>query len=136
MDQQGQLIALATAPVADADDLQTYLGADSIDSGRATALIAAAQSLAEAIVSPVPDDLAWVVVQAAARAYASPPGSGDVMLGSARVASYGKSSGEQGVYLTEAEDQVLRGGAGRSRAGWVDMLPSGWSLSDPFGDAS
>lgn len=122
---------MASVPIADPDDLGVFLGDDSIDEGRATALIALAQIEAEAVVSPLPDGAKWTVVQAAARAYASPLGAGDLMLGSAREATYGGQQGRSGVYLTKAEKSTLRALAGRTGAFQVNMAPD--AVSDDEG---
>lgn len=114
---------MSDIPIADPDDLGVYLGNATIDSARATALLAAAQTQAEAVVSPLPDEAKWTVVQAAARAYASPLGSGDLMLGSAREAVYGQGQTQSGVYLTKGEKATLRGLVGRTGAFQVNMAP-------------
>lgn len=120
---------MSSVPIADADDLGVFLGQAGVDEQRATALIALAQVEAESVVSPLPDDAKWTVVQAAARAYASPPGAGDLMLGSAREATYGQSQGNQtGVYLTKGEKSTLRELAGRTGAFQVNMAPD--AISD------
>lgn len=112
-----------SSPIADPSDLAVFLGRTDVDEQRAAALLEAAQNEAEDVVSPLPDDVKWLVVEVAARAYTSPVGSGDLMLGSGRIATYGQSTGQTGIYLRRGEKARLRRAAGRTGAFQINMAP-------------
>lgn len=100
-------------------DLALYLGESSIDDARAAMLIGQAESLAESIVSPLPDAARAVVLSAAARGYANPQG-----VTSEGVGPYTVTRPLAGVYLTKTERATLRRLAGGSGAFTIDPTPA------------
>jgi hypothetical protein len=107
-------------PIASPSDLGTYLGDPAIDIARATLLLELAQSLCEAIVSPITSTALPIVLTSAARAYTNPTSVTGESVGPFSVQ---RPSG--GVYLTKSERRALRNLAGRSGAFSVDLLPQG-----------
>lgn len=127
-------------PIVDSDALATYLGIDSIDEDRAEALIGWAQTLCEAIVSPLPAGAAPVVLDVAARAFTNPTNTTAQSMPVGSV-SYGAISG--GLWLTRQNKATLRNLAGGGGAFTIDVTPEGaaqdlpwWDISggQPFGD--
>lgn len=106
--------------VPTAEDLGLYLGLDEVQGARADLLIAQAVSLCEAVVKPLPDGAAAVVLSAAARAYTNPQGATYETIGPMSV-QRPQSSG--GLYLTKAEKTALKSMAGRGGAFTVDPTP-------------
>ena len=105
------------AVVADPTDLATYLGADSIDIGRATLVIELAQSVAEAVASPLTVGARAVVLACAARAYTNPQQIPDETIGPFR-----RSGMQAGVFLTRDERKTLKLLAGRGGAFTVNPM--------------
>lgn len=109
------------------EDLQTFLGLPSIDSDRATLLIAAAQALCETVVSPLPDAAAVVVLVMAARAYPNPMQLAASSIGTAHMTYPAAPGGGpiSGLYLGRGDKANLRRLAGSSSAFAVSMMPVG-----------
>jgi hypothetical protein len=110
-----------STPVCTPTELETFLGmpTGTIDTARATLLIAKAQAKCERIVSPVPADAADIVLEVAARAYNNVAGSTQMSLGSASTSLPG------GLYLSKSNKAELRLIAGRGSAFSADTLPTG-----------
>lgn len=109
-------------PIVDPSDLATYMQLTTINEPRAAMLIADAQALCEAIVSPLPVGADQVVRRAAAAAYTNPSGAKMTAIGSARI-EYGTSAAStRGVVLTSEDTRDLRLLAGGSGAFSVDLL--------------
>jgi hypothetical protein len=103
-----------------AEDLGLYLNLDEIRGDRADLLIAQAVSLAQAIVSPLPDGATAVVLSAAARAYDNPTNANYETIGPMSV----QRQQAGGLYLTKAEKVALKAMAGRGGAFTVDPTPA------------
>lgn len=112
---------LGTVPVVSVADLQSYLGVSSLDSDRATLVLSSAQSLCEAIVSPLPNGAAAVVLDVAARALTNPVNAQQQTDGPFSV-SYGAVSG--GLWLTNNNKATLRNLAGQVGAFTIDTMPA------------
>lgn len=104
-----------STPVVTSTDLATFLGS-SVDTARATALIALAQQFCEDVVTPLPASAAGVILASSARAYVNPSQVGFSATGpySAQLPA--------AVYLTRAERATLRRGAGLGGAGSTSVL--------------
>lgn len=109
-----------SSPIIDPADLGTYLNDPSINTARATALIADAQTLCEDIVSPLPATAAVVVKRVAARAYRS-SGSRQRQLAAA---DDGMLSGPVDVYLSQYDIADLRRASGGGGAFSISVLPA------------
>jgi hypothetical protein len=106
-------------------DLALYMGVDEINEDRAEFLIAQVMLLAGAIVSPVPQGASPVILSAATRAYATPPGAASSEL----VGPYQATRPSGGIYLTKSERAALRLLTGGGGAFSFDMLPAGYPES-------
>lgn len=96
-------------PQIDPGELGTYLGDDSIDTDRATLIIADAQAACETVVNPVPAGKLFVLRRVAARAYLAGGGQArGYQLQMAGVDS-AESGPWAGVYLTEQDRSDLAG---------------------------
>lgn len=115
-----------------ATDLQTYLGLDTIDTGRATYLIGLATQLCQSIVNPLPDGSDAVVAAVAARAYTNPASVTQESTGPFS-ANYGPVGG--GVKLTKQEERTLRRLAGGGGAFTFDVMPTTAGQNLPPWDA-
>lgn len=132
---------LSTVPVVSVSDFELYLGVSSIDQSRATLVLSSAQSLCEAIVSPLPNGAESVVLDVAARAFTNPTNVQSQAVAPFSVA-YGAVSG--GLWLTNANKATLRMLAGGSGGAFtIDTMPATagaglpwWDYGNltPFGD--
>lgn len=109
-----------TAPVIQASDLATYLGL-TVDSDRATFLIAQAQTLCESVVAPLPDGASAVVLDVAARAYLNP---GNVQQETVGPFAATRGAGLGGLWLTRQNERALRRLAGGGGAFTIDVMPA------------
>lgn len=110
-----------STPIVDPSDLGTYLGIDSIDTNRAVLILASAQALCEAIISPLPAAASAVVLDVAARAWSNPTNAQHEATGPFSVA-YGAVAG--GLWLTRQNKATLRLLAGGSGAFSIDPTPT------------
>ena len=110
-----------STPITTPDELATFLGmaTGTIDTARATLLIAKAQAKCERIVSPLPADAADIVLEVAGRAYNNVAGATQLGLGSASTSVPG------GLYLSKSNKAELRLVAGRGSAFSAETMPSG-----------
>jgi hypothetical protein len=104
-----------------AEELGLYLGLGEIQGNRADLLITQAEALAQAIVTPLPDGAAAVVLASAGRAFTNPQGVTYETLGPMSVQ---RPQGLGGLWLTKAEIAVLKRLAGRGGAFTVDPTPA------------
>lgn len=109
---------LGTVPVVSVSDLQTYLGT-TVDSDRGTLVLAAAQSLCESVVKPLPAGAYAVVLDVAARALTNPVNAQQQTDGPFSV-SYGAVAG--GLWLTQKNKATLRGLSGGGGAFSINLL--------------
>jgi hypothetical protein len=116
------------APVITASDLVTYLELTSIDSSRATFIIAQAQGLCEAIVNPLPAGASAVVLDVSARAFMNPQQVSNASIGTAHLQFGGGTAASGplgGLRLLASDKKMLRILAGRGSAFSADTLPTG-----------
>lgn len=121
-----------SAPVTTPAELETYLGLTAIDSDRAVMLIADAQALCAAIVSPLPAGAKAIVRRVAARAFLGPVAASSETIGPYTV----HRGANNGVYLSAADRRALRGLAGGGGAFSIDLLPPGAPGTLPAWDTS
>jgi len=117
-----------TTPIAVPSDLGVYLGVASIDSARATQILALSQALCETIWSTLDATALPVVLGVAGRAFNNVTSAHSVGLGSGQIAygSQGSTTGIGGLYLSRSDKSTLRRLAGRSGAFSIDLLPDPW----------
>lgn len=110
---------MASLPLAEISDLEEWLG-ESLDdeTTRAGAVLRAASALVRAEagrtwidattgdLETVPDEVATVVVQVAARAWRNPNGYTQTTVGDVSV-GFGRDAATGGVYLTDGERAIL-----------------------------
>lgn len=110
-----------TEPVTTPADLDTYLGLNgTVDEARAKMLLKQAQTLAEAVVDPLPSGSDAIVLAAAARCYTNPAG-----VSSESVGPYSASRPWPGVWLTRSERRALRSLAGQFTGAFtIDPTPA------------
>lgn len=104
------------------DDLALYMGLDSINNDRAQLLIDQIILLCEAVVSPLPAAASPVVLDAAANAYATPPGS----ITSELVGPYQATRRPGGLFLTKGQRATLRLLSGGGSAFSINLLATGY----------
>src|SRR5690348_7648345 len=98
------------------DDLATFLGV-SVDSARATQLIAWVMDEAASFIDPVPSTAASVVLQAVSRIYTNPSGVTQELVG-----PYQASRPAGGALFNKGERAALRRLAGDGGAYSFDLL--------------
>jgi len=109
-----------SAPLVDPSELDVYLGLNgAINTGRARMLLADAQVLCEAVLSPLPIGAVAVIKSSAARAYTNVAGVVAETTG-----PYTVQRSSAGVYLTRSERRTLRSLSGGGGAFSIDLLPS------------
>lgn len=108
-------------PVIDPDDLATYLGLPTIDSGRAALIIQMAQALCEAQpnCNPLPSGGAAVVLDVVVRAWSNPQNAQQQTTGPYS-ASYGAVSG--GLWLTKQNKATLRSLVGEGSVFTIETM--------------
>jgi hypothetical protein len=99
-------------------DLQTYLGADSIDVNRAQYLLTAVTTRLQGYVNPLPDGAYALAVEIAAQAYARP-----LSIKSEAIGPYNVTPGAGGIFITKSQIRDLRIMAGRGNAFTIDPTP-------------
>lgn len=124
------MLIVNTGSLVSADDLGTYLGT-TVDTDRATAILARAQALCESVVSPLPAGADAVVLDVAARAYSNPTNVTQQSVGPYS-AGYGTAGG--GLWLTRANKATLRRLAGSGGAFTIDTTPAGAGQNLPWWD--
>lgn len=126
-----------SSPLVEPSDLGTYLKDTTIDTGRAAAMIADAQTLCESIVSPLPTTASVVVKRVAARAYVTTTVSRNGQAASAGSPIGATPGGGGGVYLTRGDKADLRRLAGGSSAFSIDPVETTYTLPTnlPYWDA-
>lgn len=117
-----------SAPIITPDDLGTYLGNPSIDADRALAVITLAQTLCEAVISPLPAGAEAVVTVVAARAYTNPTNTQSEGAGPFTV-GFAPMSG--GLWLTRNDKATLRRLGGGGGAFTIDTIPDGAATNLP-----
>lgn len=120
-----------TTPVVDTDTFASYLGLTSIDEDRAELILAKAQTLCEAVVTPLPDGASAVILDVATRAWTNPTNAQSQSMPVGSV-SYGAVSG--GLWLTRQNRQTLRTLAGGGGAFTIDVTPDGAAENLPWWD--
>lgn len=121
-----------TAPLVYPDDLGTYLNDPNINTDRATAMIADAQTLCETILSPLPPAASVVVKRVAARAYVSTTTSRAAQIaGGGGAFAGGALPVTGGVILTRIDKADLRRIAGGGGAFTIDLLAADFTPDLP-----
>lgn len=118
-------------PIVDPSDLGTYLGVDTIDQGRASLILANAQTLCESVVTPLPAGAAAVVLDVAVRAWSNPANTTSEGTGPFSV-NWGAISG--GLWLTRQNKATLRRLAGVGGAFTFDPTPADAATGLPLWD--
>ncbi|GGX63232.1 hypothetical protein [Streptomyces hiroshimensis] len=108
-------------PVVTPQDLADLLGQD-VQDDRARLIIAQAEALCRAVVTPLPQGAGAVVLSIAARTYANPQGLSAETIGPYQVQ---RPVTQAGLFLTRDERRSLRLMAGRGGAFTVDPTPAG-----------
>lgn len=101
-------------------DLQTYLGGQTIDPDRADLFLRMATTRCTSIVSPLPSGAEDVVLAVAARAFVNPEG-----VTAETVGPYQVTRAPSTMYLTRDDKATLRRLAGGSSAFSINTLPPG-----------
>jgi hypothetical protein len=101
----------------------------TIDTARATQILALSQSLCESIISPITVAALPVVLAVAARAFTNVTSAHQASIGTGSVSygSQGSQMGIGGLYLSRSDKATLRRLNGRSGAFSIDLLPKGVS---------
>ncbi|MEU5424231.1 hypothetical protein AB0H73_01290 [Streptomyces olivoreticuli] len=107
--------------VGSPQQLANFLGQD-VQEERAALIIAQAESLCRAVVSPLPEGAGAVVLSVAARAYANPQG---IVAETVGPYSVQRPQSQAGLYMTRDERRSLKLMAGRGGAFSVDPTPKG-----------
>jgi hypothetical protein len=114
-------------PIISPSDLATYLNDPSLNVDRAVALIADAQMLCEAIISPLPAGASVVVKRMAGRAYVAVSSPRQAAVAAAG-GQYGATpGGNAGVFLWPSDEIDLRRLAGSGGAFSIDLLPADYA---------
>ena len=118
-----------STPIAQPSDLATYLGDPTVDTVRATQILALAQDLCETIWSPIGATALGTVLAVAARAYNNVTSANNVGIGSAHIGygTPGTNQGVGGLYLSRSDKTTLRRLAGRGGGFSTSVLPVGTS---------
>lgn len=111
---------MATLTMPTATDLQTFLGASTIDSTRAAMMISLAYDLCQTIVNPIPDTAQGIVLTVASRSFVNPEG-----ITTETVGPYSVQRPSPGLYLTKSDKAALKRLSGRRGAFSVDTMPTG-----------
>jgi hypothetical protein len=113
-------------PIVTPSDLQTLLGADTVDVDRATLILALAQEKCETVLTPLPATARSVVLGIAVRAISNISSAHSMAIGSANV-SYGSANssfGVGGIYLSRSDITELRRLAGAGGVYTLDPTPA------------
>lgn len=111
-----------TLTLPTAADLQTFLGASTIDTPRAMMMLTLAYDLCSTIVSPLPDTAQGVVLTVASRSFVNPEG-----ITAETVGPYSVQRPSPGLYLTKSDKATLRRLGGGATAFSIDTIPAGTS---------
>lgn len=126
-----------SSPIIGPTDVGTYLGVDTTDTdtqARLTYVISLAQTLCEAIVSPLPAGAAAVVIDVVTRAFLNPGNATSESTGPFPV-NWGAVSG--GLWLTRQNKATLRVLAGLTSGAFsIDMTPDTAATNLPWWDAN
>lgn len=109
------------------DDLGVYLKDPSIDTVRATEMIADAQTLCESILNPLPTTASVVVKRVAGRGYVTTTSARQSQVAGAGSPFGAQPGGMGGIHLYAEDIADLRRLAGGGGAFSIDMLPAGYT---------